>query len=114
MRGEKEALSVDDEELERLKQQRMLELRKQATAEEARARVESEKQAILRVILTPEARLRLGNVKMVKPEFAEQLERQLIQLAQSGRVSTPLTDQQLKELLKKLTSTRRDITIRRI
>ncbi|WP_309492873.1 DNA-binding protein [Candidatus Hecatella orcuttiae] len=109
-----EVLSVDDEELERLKQQRMVELRRQAAAEEAKVRAESEKQALLRVILTPEARLRLSNIKMVRPEFAEQLERQLIQLAQSGRVPAPLTDQQLKELLRRLTSTRKDITIRRI
>jgi len=51
---------------------------------------------------------------MVRPEFAEQLELQLIQIAQSGRLKIPLTDEQLKETLKRLQSQRRDITIRRI
>ena len=101
-----------DEELERIKRQRMLEL--QRRAEEEKLRAEAEKQEALRIILTPEARQRLANIRMVKPEFAAQLENQLLQLAQSGRISLPLTDEQLKQILENLTSRRRDITIRRI
>jgi programmed cell death protein 5 len=48
---------------------------------------------------------------MVKPEFAEQLELQLIQLAQSGKISIPLTDQQMKEILAKLQSKKRESKI---
>jgi programmed cell death protein 5 len=51
---------------------------------------------------------------MVKPEFAEQLELQLIQLAQQGRISIPVTDEQLKEILVRLQSSRRKIKIRRV
>jgi programmed cell death protein 5 len=50
---------------------------------------------------------------MVKPEFAEQLELQLIQLAQTGRLKTPLTDEQLKEILKRLQVQRKEFKIRR-
>jgi len=51
---------------------------------------------------------------MVRPEFAEQLENQLLQLAQAGKLPVPVTDEQLKKILEALTSRRRDIRIRRI
>jgi len=51
---------------------------------------------------------------MVKQEFAQQLELQLIQLAQQGKMSIPVTDEQLKEILARLQSGRREIKIRRI
>ncbi len=105
---------AEDNELQRLKEQRMLSLQKQAAEEESRARVEKERLEAMRVILTPEGRQRLTNIKMVRPEFAEQLELQLIQLAQTGRARLPITDEQLKQILGKLTGRRKDITIRRI
>ena len=96
----------------------MLELQQRMQAEEQQAQaqqnLESQKQALLRKILTPEARSRLTNLNMVKPEFTQQLEIQLIQLAQAGRVKLPITDEQLKELLVRLQSGKRDYTIRRV
>jgi programmed cell death protein 5 len=55
----------------------------------------------------------LTNIRMVKPEFAEQIELQLIQLAQTGRIRVPISDEQLKEALAKLQSQRKEIRIRR-
>jgi programmed cell death protein 5 len=81
---------------------------------QAQQQLERQKQALLRRILTPEARSRLTNLNMVKPEFTQQLELQLIQLAQQGRINLPITDEQLKELLVKLQSGRRDYKIRRV
>jgi programmed cell death protein 5 len=108
----------EDEELEDIRKRRMLQLQRKLAEEQQRMQmaqqVEQQKQALLRQILTPEARQRLNNLKMVKPEFAAQLELQLIQLAQSGRLNIPLNDEQLKELLAKLQSTKREIKIRRI
>jgi programmed cell death protein 5 len=109
---------LSDEELEQLRRRRIAELQRAAADEERRAevqqQVEVQKQAILKRILTMEARQRLTNIKMVKPEFADQLELQLIQLAQSGRVKLPISDAQLKDALVRIQSQRKDIKIRRI
>ena len=92
-------------------------LRKQATEEQrdtqAEQQLEEQKQALLRNILTPEARQRLTNLKMIKPEFTDQLELQLIQLAQTGKLPIPVADEQLKKILLQLQSRKRETTIRR-
>ncbi|MCY0868848.1 MAG: DNA-binding protein [Desulfurococcus sp.] len=88
-----------DAELEELRRRKL---------EELRRRMEEEKQkraiidATLRRILTPEARERLNNLRLVKPELASLLEEQLINLAQSGRVRIPITDEFLKKLLSEI------------
>ena len=109
---------MSEEELEALRKRRMLELQQRMVEEQkqsqAQQQLEGQKQALLRRILTPEARSRLTNLKMVKPEFTQQLELQLIQLAQQGRIAIPITDEQLKELLVRLQSGRRDYKIRRV
>ena len=78
------------------------------------AQMEAQKQALLAKILAPEARQRLNNLKMVKAEFAEQIEMQLIQMAQTGKLPIPLSDDQLKGILIQLQSRKREPTIRRI
>ena len=109
---------MSDEELEEIRrrkllamQQRMGDEQKQAQAER---QLEAQKQALLRQILSPEARQRLTNLKMIKPEFTEQLELQLIQLAQAGKLPIPLPDAQLKQILIQLQSRKRETKIRRI
>jgi programmed cell death protein 5 len=107
----------EEEEIGELRQKKMMELQRRMAKEEQRLQVqqqvEMQKQAVLRRILSTEARQRLTNLKMVKPEFADQIELQLIQLAQAGRLKIPVADDQLKEILARLQSQRRDITIRR-
>jgi programmed cell death protein 5 len=107
----------EENELEAIRKRKLAEMQARAPEEEQAEKVrqvEAQKQAILRKILTQEARQRLANIKMVKPEFAEQIELQLIQLVQTGRVKIPLDDSQLKEVLKRLQGQRKDIKIRRI
>jgi len=108
-------MSIDEDELERLKAKKMAEIQEKLVEEEERLRREAEKQAAMRLILTPEARERLANLRLVKPELVERLEEQLIQLANSGKIPTPITDDVLKEILSRLTSmSKRDIKIRRL
>ena len=113
-----------DEELEAIRQRKLAELQAQRAQQgqasqaqaQAQAEAEAQKQALLRKILTPEARQRLQNVKLVRPDFAAQIEMQLLQLAQTGRVQLPITDDLLKQLLEQIQKqqTKREISIRRV
>jgi programmed cell death protein 5 len=108
---------LSDEELQELRRKKLAALQRQMTDEQkgaqAEQQMEQQKQALLRSILTPEARQRLANLKMVRPEFTDQLELQLIQLAQQGKVPVPLSDEQLKKILVQLQGRKRETTITR-
>jgi programmed cell death protein 5 len=109
---------MTEKELEELRKRKLLELQRQIAEEkksvEVQQQLEMQKQALLRSILTSEARQRLTNLKMVKPEFTAQLELQLIQLAQQGKLPIPLADEQLKQILIQLQGRRRETKIRRV
>src|SRR5438309_473498 len=68
----------------------------------------------LRTALTTEARQRLANVKMVRPELATAIEEYVIQLASAGRLKKVIDDEQLKQMLYALQEKKRDIKIRRM
>jgi programmed cell death protein 5 len=108
---------LSDEELQELRRKKLAALQRQITDEQksaqAEQQMEQQKQALLRSILTPEARQRLANLKMVRPDFTDQLELQLIQLAQQGKVRVPLGDEQLKKILVQLQGRKRETTITR-
>ncbi len=107
----------NEENIEEIRRRKMLELQARAAEmqrqEELRRQYDVQKKLALQQILTPEARSRLANIRAAKPEFAEQIELQLIQLAQSGRISSQITDAQLKEILRRVQDRKRDIKIRR-
>jgi programmed cell death protein 5 len=100
----------EDLELEEIRRRKLEEYRKrlEESYDEERKRREFElkKEEILRKILTPEARNRINTVKLVKPELINQLELQLMQLALVGKIKEPLTDEQIKELLRSIQTTR--------
>jgi len=106
------------EDLEEIRRRKLAELQKKLEEErsrEAEQNAQIQKQLILRSILTPEARSRLTNLRLSRPEYANAIEMQLISLAQSGRLRGKVTDPQLKELLRKLARSRsRETTIRRL
>jgi programmed cell death protein 5 len=109
---------MSDEELAQIRKRKLLSMQQRASDEQrqsqAESQLEAQKQALLSKILTPEARQRLNNLKMVKPEFIEQIEMQLIEMAQTGKLPIPLSDTQLKQILIQLQSRKREPTIRRI
>ena len=61
--------------------------------------INAQKDTLLKQILSSEARLRLNNVKMVKPELANMVENYLLGLASQGRAPGQITDEQLKQIL---------------
>jgi programmed cell death protein 5 len=72
------------------------------------------REGVLRMALTSEARQRLANVKMVKPELATSIEDYVIQLASSGRLKRAVDDEQVKQMLLNLQEKKREIKIRRL
>jgi programmed cell death protein 5 len=107
----------DDDTIDDLRRRKMLEmqanLQEQQKQVELRRQYDMQKRAAIQQILTPEARSRLANIRAAKPEFAEKLELQLIQLVQAGRITSQLTDAQLKAILNKVVSMKRETKIRR-
>ena len=93
---------VSDEELEALlakRYQEMLARAREAELRKKQLEEEARRQEILRAILTPEARERLANIKLVRPEIAKAVEDRLIALALQGRITRPLTDEELRDIL---------------
>ena len=109
----------DDERLEELREEKLQELQEQQQGQgqgdqqAAQEQAEAQKDALLRQHLTDGARKRLNAVQMSKPEFAEQVERQVVALARSGRIRDRIDEDQMKDLLKELQPDSKSFDIRR-
>ncbi len=100
---------MSDDELKQLREQKLAELQRQQAEQAQQAMyknqqavaVNAQVQQILSLILSSDARARLTNIKLARPEFAQSIEYQLVQLYEQGsfRGKQPLTDQQFKDLL---------------
>jgi programmed cell death protein 5 len=77
------------------------------------AEAEAMKQKALSMLLDVEARQRLMNVKMVKPELASAVENYLINAATTGRLNRAITDDELKQILSTIQQPKRDFKINR-
>ena len=76
--------------------------------------INAQKEIILKQILSSEARLRLNNVKMVKPELANMVENYIIGLSSQGKSQGLISDEQLKQILLSAQQPKRDFKINRI
>ena len=113
------------DDLEALRQRRLAELQArqaqqagaQQDAQAAAAQKADEEDAaverILQKILEPEARERLTRIRMSRPELADAVAKQLVTLAQAGRLGRRLTDEDLRALLARIPGQDRDIKITR-
>ena len=118
---------ADDDRLDELREQRLQELEErqggggqsregaadEAAQQAADQQAEAQKQAMLRKFLTDGARKRLNSVRMSKPQFADQVEQQVLALAQSGRIQGKIDEDQMRKLLKELTPESRKFDIKR-
>ncbi len=108
---------AEDPELAELRARRTRDLQSQAlnqqAAEEQNRTAEAQRASLLRQILTPEARERLGRLRVARPEVADSVEQQLLMLAQSGRLARVVDDETLKQILTKVAPQKREIKIQR-
>ena len=76
--------------------------------------INAQKDMLLKQLLSSEARFRLNNVKMVKPDLANMVENYLLGLASQGRSPSQITDDQLKQILLSAQQPKKDFKINRI
>ena len=74
----------------------------------------AQKEIMLRQIISSEARNRLNNVRMVKPDLASLVENYLLNLAAQGKITGQISDEQLKQILSSAQQPKRDFKINRI
>jgi programmed cell death protein 5 len=103
------------DELDEIRKRKLMELQRkleeEKLKEEQRVQQELQIRALLKQILTPEARARLANIRLANPSYASQIEALLIQLAQTGRITQKINDEQLKLILSKIGKKKRDFRI---
>ncbi|KAI2472316.1 double-stranded DNA-binding domain-containing protein [Annulohypoxylon bovei var. microspora] len=105
---------MEDAELEQIRKARLEQLKAQGggggannpgasqganQAEQQKQQEAEARQSILNQILHPEAADRLGRIRLVKEDRANDVENRLIMLARSGQLRSKVTEAQLKELL---------------
>lgn len=114
-------MSDNQDDLDKLREEKMQELRERkqsqegdAEAQQARQQeAEAQKKALLRQHLTDGARKRLNSVKMSKPDFGEQAEQQILALAQRGQINGKIDEEKMKALLKELKPDSKSFNVRR-
>lgn len=117
--------AAQDDELTRLRQQRLAEMREQMESQ-ALSQMQEEEQAAaeaqtkvnlttaMKTVLSPEARERLARLELSRPELAEQVRHQLADLDKEGKISIPVSDLSLKRILAGLEEKKHNSSIRRI
>ncbi len=74
--------------------------------------IEAMKRQLLGKAISKEALERLGRVRTVNPELAGQAELYILQISQAGKLKGPVTDAQMKDVLRVL-SEKRNTSIKR-
>ncbi|GAB7348765.1 hypothetical protein MBLNU459_g7494t1 [Dothideomycetes sp. NU459] len=99
-----------DSDLEQIRRARLQQLQQQGGGEGGRGggeggqedkqqREADARASILSQILEPSAADRLGRIRIVKADRAEDVENRLIMLARSGQLRQKITEEQLKDIL---------------
>ena len=84
------------------------------TSQEKDSQLKAQKEIMLRQVLSGDARLRLNNVRMVKPELADLVENYILNLSVQGKISGQISDDQLKQILSSAQQPKRDFKFNRV
>ncbi|MBN2127679.1 MAG: hypothetical protein JW703_04830 [Candidatus Diapherotrites archaeon] len=99
-------------EAEEIRKKKLEELKQKQSETETAMQMENAVDSLLREILEPEAKERLSRVRMINQQRYSQVAGALIQLNKAGRLEKKINDEELKQLLEKLSS-KKEITIKR-
>jgi len=82
--------------------------------QEKDSQLKAQKEMMLKQVLSSEARLRLNNVRMVKPDLADLVENYILNLSVQGKISGQISDDQLKQILSSAQQPKRDFKFNRV
>ena len=83
-------------------------------SKEKDSQLKAQKEMMLKQVLSSDARLRLNNVRMVKPELADLVENYILNLSVQGKISGQISDEQLKQILSSAQQPKRDFKFNRV
>ena len=83
-------------------------------SQEKDSQLKAQKEIMLKQVLSGDARLRLNNVRMVKPDLAELVENYILNLSVQGKISGQISDEQLKQILLSVQQPKRDFKFNRV
>ena len=84
------------------------------TSQEKDSQLKAQKEMMLKQVLSSDARLRLNNVRMVKPDLADLVENYILNLNMQGKISGQISDDQLKQILLSVQQPKRDFKFNRV
>ena len=84
------------------------------TSQEKDNQLKAQKEMMLKQVLATDARLRLNNVRMVKPDLADLVENYILNLSVQGKISGQISDDQLKQILLSVQQPKRDFKFNRV
>ena len=83
-------------------------------SQEKDSQLKAQKEIMLKQVLSADARLRLNNVRMVKPDLADLVENYILNLNVQGKISGQISDDQLKQILLSAQQPKRDFKFNRV
>jgi programmed cell death protein 5 len=84
------------------------------TSQEKDSQLKAQKETMLKQVLSSDARLRLNNVRMVKPDLADLVENYILNLSVQGKITGQISDEQLKQILSSAQQPKRDFKFNRV
>jgi len=82
--------------------------------QEKDSQLKAQKEMMLKQVLSSDARLRLNNVRMVKPDLADLVENYILNLSVQGKISGQISDDQLKQILSSAQQPKHDFKVNRV